>query len=565
MKGIVITLLALTGICAWAQQPTPEPEVRSASIAVSVASSAGEPIEGAAIRLFGVVRTERGFGPSAPPQSVVSDAEGHYLFEGLTPGDYMMQVQHPDFVPTTYGATETTVRPEPFTLAPGQKLEAALRLSPAGSVSGRVTDEEGNPIAGYRARVERVAYYDGIRRLGPVAVAVTNDNGEYLVENVPPGRFYIRVSFLPTWNFNERQPKRALKPGEADVQLNETMWIRAPDLSTASAFTVGVGEDVEGIDIKMLEYVYRDVKGKVIGLDYPLEEARIIRLPREPGSGLPWSFGVDVQPDGTFEIPSMFPGPYTLALYTLRDGVFGWTPIEVGNRPVDNVVINAQIGEIPGSVVFEGERELTGDEEKRMTALSVSLFATEGPSVIEKRALVEAAGGFTIKQVPPGHYRTQVLGIPEGSYLKEVRLAGVPVLASGLDLTGGVRDGKMDVVISTDAASLTGVVRDAEDKAVPGAEVTLVPVVRKFQQSRLYPRAVADESGAFQIQGITPGRYEVFAWETIEDTAHWDDKFINVFATRGEEVELEAKMPKNLNLTVIPEVFMNDALMRAGF
>src|SRR5690606_13735553 len=279
-----------------------------------------------------------------------------------------------------------------------------------------------------------------------------------------------------------------------------------------------------------------DVKGKVIGLDYPLEEARIIRLPREPGSGLPWSFGVDVQPDGTFEIPSMFPGPYTLALYTLKDGVFGWTPIEVANRAVENVVINAQIGNIPGTILFEGERPLSGDEETRMKALTVSLFATEGPSVIEKRAVVEGDGTYTIQRVPPGHYRTKVVGLPQGSYLKEVRLAGVPVLHSGLDLTGGVRDGKMEVVISTDAGSLSGVVRDSEHEPVANAEVTLVPKVRKFQQERLYPRVVADESGAFLIEGITPGLYEVFAWESIEDTAHWDDNFIRVFATRGEEV-----------------------------
>ena len=93
----------------------------------------------------------------------------------------------------------------------------------------------------------------------------------------------------------------------------------------------------------------------------------------------------------------------------------------------------------------------------------------------------------------------------------------------------------------------------------------LVPKVRKFQQDRLYPRAVADASGAFLIEGITPGLYEVFAWEAIEDTAHWDDNFIRVFATRGEEIEVEQSATTNATLTAIPEAFMNDALMRAGF
>lgn len=564
MWRIALTLLVFFGTPAWAQESVAETQ-RPATISITTASTSGEAIEGVSIRLIGVTQTERGIAGRGVGHQVMSDAEGHYEFVDLEPGLFIMQAQHPDFVPVNYGSIDYLLQPEPFQLDPGQKLEAVFSMSPAGSVSGRVTDADGNPIANYRARVERVAYYDGIRRLGPVASARTNENGEYLVENVPPGRFYIRVSFVPTWSMEERQPIRALKPGEADVNLNETMWIKAPDLSTASSFSVGVGEDVTGIDIEMLEYVYRNVSGKVIGLNRQLEEARVIRLPREPGSGLPWSFGVDVQPDGTFFIPSMFPGPYTLALYTLRDGVFGWTPIAVGNRELENIIINAQVGDISGSVQFIGERPLNGDAEARMKALRVSLFASEGPSVIEKAGLVNGAGEFVIKDVPPGKYRTQVLGLPQGAYLKEVRLSGIPVLQDGVDITGGVQDGKMEVVISADAASLTGIVRDADNDPVPGAEVTLVPRIRKFQQSRLYPRAVADANGAFHIEGITPGHYEVFAWETIEDTAHWDDNFIRVFATRGVNVEMEESKGKNLNLTVIPAAFMNDALMRAGF
>jgi hypothetical protein len=54
----------------------------------------------------------------------------------------------------------------------------------------------------------------------------------------------------------------------------------------------------------------------------------------------------------------------------------------------------------------------------------------------------------------------------------------------------------------------------------------------------MYPTATADESGVFRFAALTPGTYQVYAWEEIEPTAHWDPRFLDLFATRAETVEL---------------------------
>jgi protocatechuate 3,4-dioxygenase beta subunit len=564
VKRFVFALLALVGIYAWAQQPAPEPEVRAASISGVITSPGGDVVAGAQILLLQVLETTSSGGMDIRPRRMESDGEGRFAFDDLEPGQYMLQARHPEHVTFAYGAVAYMARPTPFALREGQKMDLSFQMSRAGSVSGRVVDGNDEPVAGYRARVESVNYHDGIRRLGPVAAAITNDNGEYLVENVPPGRFYIRVSFLPNWGQGKREPVRALKPGEVDVRWNETMYPSSRDTSGAAMFNVVAGQETTGIDIEMLELPYYHATGKVIGLNREIGEARVLRLPREPGSGFTWTFGVDIAADGSFDIPTLWPGPFTLALYSREKGIYGWTPVEVIDEPLENIVINAAVTDISGMVRFEGERQLSGKEEDRMRALDVALYANEGPSVVDKRDQPSGEGAFLIQDVPPGKYRTQVDGLPEGCYLKEVRLAGVPVLDLGIDASGGFPDGPLEIVIGTDAGSVTGVVSDSEHQPVGESIVTLVPAVRKFQQKRLYPTAKADANGAFRIDGITPGRYEVFAWEAIEPTAHWDDNYVRPFTARGVNIEIEQSRSENLNLEVIPAAYMNDMLMRNG-
>jgi hypothetical protein len=167
--------------------------------------------------------------------------------------------------------------------------------------------------------------------------------------------------------------------------------------------------------------------------------------------------------------------------------------------------------------------------------------------------------------VPPGRYRFSINRLPDSqSYIQDVRLDGVSILDNVLDTTESVPGGPMEIVVSTDAGTLTGTVQTKDGEDVLYSVVTLVPVPRRFGQGLLYLTANADSSGAFRIEGITPGRYEAFAWERIEDTAHWNEDFMRPFLTRGKIVAIEEGKTENLDLDIITETEMNEALARAG-
>jgi hypothetical protein len=96
------------------------------------------------------------------------------------------------------------------------------------------------------------------------------------------------------------------------------------------------------------------------------------------------------------------------------------------------------------------------------------------------------------------------------------------------------------------------------------ATITLVPAPRKFGHSRLYVTGEAEATGVFEVVGIAPGRYEAFAWERIEETAHWNEDFMRPFLTRGKVVVIEEEKTENLDLELITVDEMTEALARAG-
>jgi hypothetical protein len=79
-----------------------------------------------------------------------------------------------------------------------------------------------------------------------------------------------------------------------------------------------------------------------------------------------------------------------------------------------------------------------------------------------------------------------------------------------------------------------------EREAGGGATVVLVPDnSRRFTQS-YYKVVVARSNGAFSFKGVPPGVYQLFAWESIPETAWLNPDFMSRWEGRGQVVSMEA-------------------------
>jgi hypothetical protein len=99
---------------------------------------------------------------------------------------------------------------------------------------------------------------------------------------------------------------------------------------------------------------------------------------------------------------------------------------------------------------------------------------------------------------------------------------------------------------------VTGSVVDADDKPAPGVPVTLVPEeAGKQGRIDLFSITKADQDGRFQLEGVVPGSYEIFAWEEVDPAAVHDSEFLRAFESSATSITLEENRRETVRLKAI--------------
>ena len=163
-----------------------------------------------------------------------------------------------------------------------------------------------------------------------------------------------------------------------------------------------------------------------------------------------------------------------------------------------------------------------------------------------------ATDKLTVRNVPPDHYDLRLGGLPREAYLKSARAGETDVLADGLTVTGA---GTIEIAIAvaSDGGAVQGVVRDKNQRPVPGATILLAPDRRS--RADLFKSTTSDQNGHYEFAVIAPGNYKLFAWEDVEPEAWEDSDFLKDYEKLGEKVVLEpgAQARVDLHLTIRPE------------
>jgi hypothetical protein len=246
---------------------------------------------------------------------------------------------------------------------------------------------------------------------------------------------------------------------------------------------------------------------------------------------------------GQFIIRNVLPGVYNAA--TFISNMDAATNIDVRNRDVENLVITLTPGfPLPTRVTMEGAppgTPLPGG----MTILIGSSPPTQGTSPNQP---VDPKGSFSISNVGTDDTRVYVLpmlttpvapplNIPDSLkdvYVKSAKLGGVDVLNTGFRFAGEP-DKVLEIVLARNAGSLAGSVADERGQPVAGVFVTLVPNVAtaRLYRTDMYKTTSSDAEGQFEVKGLPPGEYKVFALEGFEKDAWVDPDFFKPYEERG--------------------------------
>ena len=114
-----------------------------------------------------------------------SDPAGKFLFDSVPPATYTVTAQ-------AEGYSVTGIVTKPFTVAAGQTVEdVEVRVPPLAAISGKVLDEDGQPMAGVTVSAPRYTYTNFGKTMMMGAIAQTDDRGEYRLFDVQPGRYAL--------------------------------------------------------------------------------------------------------------------------------------------------------------------------------------------------------------------------------------------------------------------------------------------------------------------------------------------------------------------------------------
>lgn len=480
---------------------------------------------------------------SVKTYTATSDTSGKFRIEGVEPGDYYLKVKRAGYVEETYKPTGPGALEGRLHLTSGQEVhDVEFRLVPQAAVSGKVVDEDGDPVGDAMVTASKLNYSTGRRMLLPADTGQTNDRGEFRLGKLPPGHYYLVADIMAMNPMAVTPPPP--KDGSPETGYVSTFFPGATDVQQAESVDVKAGSDTPGFVIHVQKSRVVRVKGSLIGADgKPLKQAQVMLMSgARPGS----MRMAQVDADGKFEIANVTPGTYTAMTVQL----FGGSP----NMTMQTLVVpnenlsDVKLGTAP-EASMQGKITVAGDSKVALKGIMVFLGGDEDGLELPASSQVDESGAFVLKKVAPTRYAVSVNGVPAGAYVKSVLWNGREKWGESLDLSAGVA-GDLLVILGTDGGTFDAKV-SRDDKPVEDATVVLLPEDAGRRTRSTTRSKSTDNAGHVVFKDVPPGNYLVFAWEKVEEGEWFDPAFMKAARNDATKVTIAPKDNQHVELKAI--------------
>lgn len=522
-----------------------------------VNSVSKEPVRRAEVSLMPVGVTGA-FGPEGPPgtRRATTDQEGKYVFADVDKGRYTLTGQKSGFLRGSYGSRSPMSIGTQIELSEGQTLgDLKIELIPQGVISGRVVDEENEPLQNVQVMLMRRQYQRGTRMMMPSGNAQTNDRGEFRILNVPPGQVILQIS--PARMMGAPTGATDAAPNAAYVS---TYYPGVTDIEQASKIDVSPGAEMSGFEIKLQKAKVVKVRGKVLDPQGQPAKNYFVNLMQKDSMFFgPFGPQFTRSAEGGFELQAVQPGEYVLQVQVEMGGPRGGThrePLIVGTDNIDDLVIRMNppvrlegviVAKNDAKVDFPSVRIMLSDENGRMGAF--------GPGAGQQ--LPKEDGTFVIEGVSPGKYRLQtyfgMMGPTpgEGVYLESIQYGSRDVTGAAFEISPGGA-APVRVVFDSNPGVVEGTVTK-DSLPSPGAMVILLNADRSKKDFSFNRTGATDQNAKFSIKGIAPGDYLAFAFENLQEFGFWDDdERFKKIASKGAKVSVARGGSTNIAVNVTP-------------
>lgn len=548
------TLLLLCAAAALSQQPP----VETFSVSgVVVDSVNGRPLPDYSVTTF-VNATWVGDAVVGSRQmkdrTSVTDAQGRYRLTDLPPGPYRI------FVRSTkggFGFREITRNVQ----LGGQDLEHIdFKIRVAASITGRVTDENGEPVVGASARLVSREYFSGVIGEFFKDLAKTDDRGYYTLKRVEPGHPYLVLvdaseTSLPAYS------AAPLAPALRRRAIMRTYYPNAPAEAGGTLLVLGPGEKREGVDIEVRRSPSYCVEGVTAGpggpeaLTFNIEAAQPAFGTSSTGGTFAITPGGKTGPNGKFRICDLPRGFYRLSATDRFQGPSihrALVPFDITDRDLKGLTVTTSTGiNVAGEVVWDGPAPPMPLDAK----LSISLDPLRRSPVANDRpsARVDIPGTFTLEGLLPSEYAVRVFVTAPGVYIKDVTYGGDSVLCAPLRAGSAAADLGLRVVLARDGATLSARTADKDGNPLPDMRVILMPaeVSSPGMLQAALVTGQTDQTGQYRSRPIKPGKYLVIATDGRIDAT--PESIDNLWRSRNRFQEVELAPGGTAQVTLTPQ------------
>jgi hypothetical protein len=510
----------------------------------------GAPVSGAVVTLANRAS------PVGDPHiaTTMTNSDGSFTFSAVSPRTgYGLSAECTGFVQQTY-SRDGTFDGSFLAVGAGQEINNLdFRLAVGGGISGSVFDENNNPVQDVPVAAWRQIYVRGGHKMTRTAYGVRTDhNGDFRMAGVVPGPYYVSVE----QTYQGRLYPQTYYPGVATTEQAQLVQVIA-------------AKEASGIRIPVAVEKRYSISGKILD-------------PKTQDSGQSYSvsisahsYGVSCCRDGSFIITGIPAGEYKVTATARIDN--GYEIARWGSataRVVDadvhqDIDIEGLAGEVRGKATLENQKgiSLRGLPIRMDSLQRIGKPALDDDGNFDIQHLLpgdykfwlpdlstqpsvhlRVFGAFEIKNDLEDHYRFPHTDAQQRIYLKRVTCLGRDYTTQPFTIKSGEVITDCELTLAADTATISGQVLEKSKPTAP-LDVVLIPESRELRQVERYTlKEQTDTNGRFQIPGVIPGTYFLFAVPPPDDLAYYGLDFADRNRNSAERVSVKSGETRTINL-----------------
>jgi hypothetical protein len=420
---------------------------------------------------------------------MLTDGDGHFLYYGLTRGNYSINVNATGYLAGNYGQRKPGGGSQTLSLTDGQRLgDVVIKLWQYAAIIGTVSDEAGEPLVNVNVQLMRRTTINGRQRFTSGPSTRTDDRGVFRAGTLTPGDYVVTVpssqTTMPTSVIDAYQQAIAAGGNAAQEFSRQLQSSRAPSPNSG---------------------------GLLIG------QARL------QANGSPTSAFLSASGDRVFVYPTVYyPSARTVAEAAI---------IKVDSGE-EHPGVDLQLHAVPTSSVYGtviGPAGPGANIGLRLLLSGVDQSASEN-GFDAATTVSDGDGAFTFLGVPEGVYSLRALVVPQpngrgapppppppapgrgAAPVAAARPAPPPVLWATTPISVGHDDVDRVAVVLRNGLHVSGRLVFDGSTAPPATSrlqqltMSLSPTDPQSMNVQMQPGRV-DTEGRFTIDNLVPGRY----------------------------------------------------------